>query len=311
VFGNYVIQKLLDYGTVDQKRELAAAVQGHMLELSLHMYGCRVVQKVISEVFVTNLVPQDVQDSMLRELNSAVMRCIQDQNGNHVIQKCIEQIRPTTRIEFIVGSFRGQVCKLATHPYGCRVIQRVLEHCPTEFVSPALEEVLNVVPMLVTDQYGNYVAQHILQYGRRGHYSSQRRRLVEAVLENLVQFSTHKFASNVVEKCLQFGNAHERRELISRMLSVDSEAGAPPLQLMTKDPYANYVVQKVIDIAEPDQLEQVVIMVRLQSAELKRLTYSKHILTRLEKIPINVALLQKVEQQIANQNQQQQDITGA
>ena len=250
-----------------------------------------------------DLIAREEQDAMLRELHSAVMRCIQDQNGNHVIQKCIEQIRPTSRIEFIVGSFSGQVCKLATHPYGCRVIQRVLEHCPTEFVSPALEEVLNVVPTLVMDQYGNYVAQHILQYGRMGHYTTQRRRLVEAVLENLVQFSTHKFASNVVEKCLQFGNAHERRELINRMLSLDADHGAPPLQLMTKDPYANYVVQKVIDIAEPDQLEQVVVMVRLQSSELKRLTYSKHILTRLEKIPINVALLQKVEQQIASQQQ--------
>lgn len=31
--------------------------------------------------------------------------------------------------QFIVDAFRGQVPSLAMHPYGCRVIQRILEHC--------------------------------------------------------------------------------------------------------------------------------------------------------------------------------------
>lgn len=50
------------------------------------------------------------------------MRCVRDQNGNHVIQKCIECV-PAEKIEFIISAFRGQVATLSTHPYGCRVIQ--------------------------------------------------------------------------------------------------------------------------------------------------------------------------------------------
>lgn len=54
------------------------------------------------------------------------MRCVRDQNGNHVVQKCIETI-PTHQIEFIIFSFRGQVATLSTHPYGCRVIQVIIQ----------------------------------------------------------------------------------------------------------------------------------------------------------------------------------------
>lgn len=53
------------------------------------------------------------------------MKCVHDQNGNHVIQKCIECL-PGDKIGFIISSFRGQVATLSTHPYGCRVIQVML-----------------------------------------------------------------------------------------------------------------------------------------------------------------------------------------
>ena len=46
VFGNYVIQKFFEHGNQSQKKVLANQMKGHILALSLQMYGCRVVQKV-------------------------------------------------------------------------------------------------------------------------------------------------------------------------------------------------------------------------------------------------------------------------
>lgn len=68
------------------------------------------------------MVDIDQQSQMVSELNGAIMKCVRDQNGNHVIQKCIECV-PQDRIQFIVSSFYGQVVALSSHPYGCRVIQ--------------------------------------------------------------------------------------------------------------------------------------------------------------------------------------------
>ena len=64
---------------------------------------------------------------LVHELDGNVMRCVRDQNGNHVIQKCIESI-PTKKISFILSAFRGQVATLSMHPYGCRVMQVKLLH---------------------------------------------------------------------------------------------------------------------------------------------------------------------------------------
>jgi len=46
IFGNYVIQKFFEHGDQTQKRLLANRMKGHVFELSMQMYGCRVVQKV-------------------------------------------------------------------------------------------------------------------------------------------------------------------------------------------------------------------------------------------------------------------------
>jgi len=47
VFGNYVIQKFLEFGSQEHKQVLAQRVRGHVLPLALHMYGCRVIQKAL------------------------------------------------------------------------------------------------------------------------------------------------------------------------------------------------------------------------------------------------------------------------
>ncbi|XP_068339993.1 pumilio homolog 2-like [Pyrus communis] len=111
---------------------------------------------------------------MVEELDGHVMRCVRDQNGNHVIQKCIECV-PEEAIRFIVLTFFDQVVTLSTHPYGCRVIQRVLEHCKDENTeSKVMDEILGAVSMLAQDQYGNYVIQYglaedTLRTGGSGH----------------------------------------------------------------------------------------------------------------------------------------------
>lgn len=46
VFGNYIIQKLFEYGTLQQKKILATKMQRNVVDLSNNIYGCRCVQEV-------------------------------------------------------------------------------------------------------------------------------------------------------------------------------------------------------------------------------------------------------------------------
>lgn len=58
--------------------------------------------------------------------------------------------------------------------------------------------------------------------------------------------------SNVVEKCVTHASRAERAVLIDEVCSL-TEGPHSALYTMMKDQYANYVVQKMIDVAEPTQ----------------------------------------------------------
>lgn len=66
----------------------------------------------------------------------------------------------------MTNNLQNQVYNMATHPYGCRVVQRILENCTDEQCEPILHEIHRTIKSLVTDQYGNYVVQHVLEHGR-------------------------------------------------------------------------------------------------------------------------------------------------
>lgn len=55
---------------------------------------------------------------MVRELDGHVLKCVKDQNGNHVVQKCIECVQPQS-LQFIIDAFKGQV-RLCPAPLPCR-----------------------------------------------------------------------------------------------------------------------------------------------------------------------------------------------
>uniref|UniRef100_A0A668AR12 Pumilio homolog 1 n=1 Tax=Myripristis murdjan TaxID=586833 RepID=A0A668AR12_9TELE len=289
VFGNYVIQKFFEFGSLDQKLALAERIRGHVLSLALQMYGCRVIQKALE--FIPS--EQQVISEMVRELDGHVLKCVKDQNGNHVVQKCIECVQPHA-LHFIIDAFKGQVFALSTHPYGCRVIQRILEHCLPEQTLPILEELHQHTEQLVQvtqistpdfyvcsarhDQYGNYVIQHVLEHGR----AEDKSKIVAEIRGNVLGLSQHKFASNVVEKCVTHASRAERAVLIDEVCSL-TEGPHSALYTMMKDQYANYVVQKMIDVAEPTQRKIVMHKIRPHISTLRKYTYGKHILAKLEK----------------------------
>ena len=60
----------------------------------------------------------------------------------------------------------------------------------------------------------NLQVQHVLTYGN----VADREALVQQIKNNLLSFSQHKFASNVVEKCLTCATANQRQVIIKEQL---------------------------------------------------------------------------------------------
>lgn len=236
VFGNYVIQKFFEHGNQVQKKILANVMKGKMVDLSCQMYSCRVVQKALEHILV------EQQAELITELQSDVVRIIKDQNGNHVIQKVIEVV-PRQYTNFIMDALRGSISQMASHSYGCRVVQRLMEHGSEVDKTTIMNEIHACAHFLITDQYGNYVTQHVLQQGK----PEDRHKIIDIVLPQLLTLSKHKFASNVVEKCIEFGSDQDRHQILEQMYSKSGSDGISNLQLLVKDQYGNYVIQKFLN----------------------------------------------------------------
>jgi mRNA-binding protein PUF3 len=177
------------------------------------------------------------------ELNveGRVIKCVKDQNGNHVIQKAIEVI-PSRYIQFIYDAILGSILDHTTHPYGCRVVQRMLEKNDADLKAKVLLELGSCRPDVITDQYGNYVAQHVIAHGD---YES-RNRMICLVLNDIHRYSTHKFASNVVEKCIAHGSIEQQRTITRTIVEGEGKEGKgkdESLLEYVKCPFGNYVIR--------------------------------------------------------------------
>ena len=66
------------FGSVEQRVQLLNSIKGHVLQLSLQMYGCRVIQKGL-EAF--SHLPEH-QIDIVKELEGHVLKVVQPENYN-------------------------------------------------------------------------------------------------------------------------------------------------------------------------------------------------------------------------------------
>ena len=95
---------------------------------------------------------------------------------------------------------------------------------------------------------GNYVIQHVLERGQ----PDERAQVLRSLADQVVSLSSHKFASNVMEKCIQFCSKEDRAVMISQVLS-RTPNGTEVLLAMMTDQYSNFVLQRLLDFSDDEQ----------------------------------------------------------
>jgi len=278
-FGNFLVQKYFDVGTVEQRKTLVNTLYEHLLTLSNETHGCRVVQKAIQHV------PRDSQLLIAKKLKENVVSCIESMHGNHVIQKCIEQMPPDS-VTFIIQAVESEAARMASHMYGCRIVQRLLEHCASHQLQNMLDQILGKVDKLAIDPYGNYVVQHMLEHGR----IDDKRFIMGIVERNITEFSTNKCSSNVVEKAVEVSTVGEHaaqleRERTSLMNKVFGETTDPnpPLRQMMDDRFGNFIVQRMVEHTRGPERDRLRTLLHANAQHLQSSNHGKHILEALKK----------------------------
>ncbi|CAA6665047.1 unnamed protein product [Spirodela intermedia] len=253
-FGNYLVQKVLDVCTEDQRLEIILVLTKNptdLVRISLNMHGTRAVQRLIETLKNKKQIAL-----VISALQPGFLSLIRDPNGNHVIQRCLQYFSSEDS-KFIFEAAARHCVDIATHRHGCCVLQRCIAHSTGQHQAKLLAEVSRNGLMLAQDAYGNYAVQYVLDMRDPAAVNG----LKSSFEGSYVELSTQKFSSNVVEKS-------PLRPFFDHLL---------------QDPYANYVIQSALLTSKGQARNSLVEAIRAHEGVLRTSPYCKRIFNLLKK----------------------------
>lgn len=264
-FGNYLCQKLLEQTTEEQRTVLINNAAPHMVRIALNQHGTRALQKMIE--FVST--PAQVQ-TVIMALREQVVPMIQDLNGNHVIQKCLNRLS-SEDAQFIFDAVASHCVVVGTHRHGCCVIQRCIDHASGNQKAQLVAAITASSYPLVQDPFGNYVLQYIFDQGEE----SFSQPLCRTFLGAIAMLSKQKFSSNVIEKCIRIADTDLKHDMIEEIIN------CPEFDRLADDAFANYVVQTAWDYANTEDEERLAERIRPVLPRMRHKPYGRRFQSRL------------------------------
>jgi Pumilio-family RNA binding repeat len=264
-FGNYLCQKLLEYSDNEQRTALISQAAPAMVSIALNQHGTRALQKMVEYVST----PEQI-DIIVLALKDRVVELVQDLNGNHVIQKCLNKLGPENS-QFIFDAVGRHCVIVGTHRHGCCVLQRCIDHARGGQRSQLIAAITSNAFSLVQDPFGNYVVQYILDLDE----PQFTKPLCLNFKGNIPALSKQKFSSNVIEKCLRTADIDTKRMMVEEMLHSNE------IEKMLRDSFANYVVQTAMDHADPDTKMRMVETIRPILPAIKQTPHGRRIASKI------------------------------
>jgi len=179
--------------------------------LALSANGTRVIQKALE------VTGGDTQIKLSQCLHGRARQLLDSPHGNHVLQKSIVMMPPNA-VQFIfheLSFYRGGWASVACHRFGCRVVERLLEHCEAGLTSSIVAAVVAEMSSLSRHPYANYVVQHILE-----HVPAHRSQVVNALIQvGVPMLAQHRVSSNIIERAFEHSVVENQRALAEAVLS--------------------------------------------------------------------------------------------
>lgn len=264
-FGNYLVQKLLEFVDEEQRTVLVKHACLQLNTIALNQHGTRALQKMIQTI---NTKKQS--QMIVNALGGKVVALMKDLNGNHVIQRCLNEFSGSG-CQFIYDAVARNCTEIAKHKHGCCVFQRCIDHATmaqrTQLVGVITKNVLE----LVQDQFGNYVVQYVLDLGCAEHNQP----LIEQFFGHICTLSVQKFSSNVIEKCLRITDGPTQTRIIEELMRSNS------LERLLCDSYANYVIQTALTCAQEPVKSQLIENVRPIIPAIRSTPYGRRIQSKI------------------------------
>jgi len=262
------LEEMLESSSVEKRAAIITWLQPAVLVLALSANGTRVIQKAIE------VTGGETQIKLSLCLHGHARQLLHSHHGNHVLQACIVMMPPHA-VQFILHElsfFPGGWAGVVRHRFGCRVVERLLEHCESDLTLPIVAAVAAEIDSLARHPFANYVVQHILEY-----VPAHRHHVVHALIQvGVPLLAQHRVASNIVERAFEHGDAENQRALAEAIL-------ATPRAIieMGSSRYGSFTVRRMLEALQDPLRYMALQQLSVDLPGLRASKYGRHIAARV------------------------------
>lgn len=277
-FGHHLVLRILDFVKYDDRKRILIQLQEDLVAISLNVHGTRVVQKLLE-----CMENSDEFELIQKAFEVFVITLAKDVYGMHVVLRCLHRIpAPNPDSEgpdntFIFREITKNIVSVATHKHGCCVVQWCIDYANVEQRKALVNVIVENALELAQDAFGNYVLQQIMDTAQE----ETLRHLIRRLKGSMSKLAVQKFSSIVVEKCVEMAPKDLRKDIFDEIINEHK------ISRLLQDPYANYVIQKILTITRQAEFHEIVAKIQPHLNNLGNTPFGKRIKTQMiRKFPI-------------------------
>ena len=239
-YANYFCKKFFTYLNQKDRIDFLKNIEKNLVELSSDSIGTYPIQSIIE-----HLSSKNEKNIILSGIKEGFIKLIYDAFGCHVLEKlltCFED----EYVEFIYTYIFDNFLYLTNNSNGIYIIKKILTFTQKKNLHEKLKNIVkkNAI-FLIKQSYGNFVIQVIIENWE------DYKEITDLFEGNFFALSLEKYASNVIERCIE-----KDKEILENYINEIIENKC--ISNVMKSNYGNYVVQKVIKLAEGENKKKFV-----------------------------------------------------
>ncbi|GMM36312.1 hypothetical protein DASC09_036370 [Saccharomycopsis crataegensis] len=254
-FGNFLVQRALEYGTVEQNSEITSKIIGNVIQLSTDPYGCHVIQKALD---YTN---EFIKDKIVEEISLDIGNTFSHRHACHVWQKIIEiswDRNSSNMIDVVLlfnKEFKGKWGEVCTTPSGSLVVQSILETFgDSQKKSECVDEIIQNLNAICCNQWGNWVIKHLLEFCDEGHKAT----VINKIIGNAINFSFDQYGATVIETMFKVSDESViQRYLDAVCIKVEGKARVALVDI-SSNIYGSFIIQFILKKGLPGHKQEII-----------------------------------------------------
>ena len=259
-FGNYFIQDIIRKANYDQIKLILILISVNFIEISQNIPGTYVIQRLLDKINKF-----DLRIFVLKLIKNRELEMAFNNNATYVLQKIIEKVPDNERInlnEIIINN----TYFLSLNPDCVFIVEKFIDTITIKQNKIRIQNIIFLHCLqLANNPYGNYLIQYILKVWK----NEEIHNIHNIIIENSHYMIQQRYASNVIEKCLELFNDINRKRLIRNIC-----LGGYILDVI-KNQYGHCVLNKTIKYIDEDIKIEIENILNKKMSEMNKKEKSK------------------------------------